>query len=141
MKIIAHRGARGLELENSLASLQAALTFDVDAIEFDVHLTKDGQLVVMHDATTRRTANENIRISDVTLDELRRLRLKNDQQIPTLAEALQLMDNRHVFIDIKGKGCADPIVELLKNYPLVTASFESYRPSELARIRKLLPEA
>lgn len=139
--IIAHRGARGLELENSLASLQAALAFDVDAIEFDVHLTKDGQLVVMHDATTRRTATDNVRISDVTLDELRKLRLKNNQQIPTLDEALGLMENRHVFIDIKGKGCADPLVELIKNHPLVTASYESYRPSELARIRELLPDA
>ena len=116
MNIIAHRGVRGLELENSLASLEAALQYDVDAIEFDVHLTGDGQLVVMHDTTTRRTAGGNVRIRDVSLADLRKIQLKNGQQIPTLSEALSLMDGRHVYIDIKAEGCADPLVDMLKKY-------------------------
>lgn len=141
MKIIAHRGARGLELENSLASLQTALDFDVDAIEFDIHRTKDNELVVMHDTTTRRTARQNVRIRDVTLAELQQIQLKNDQQIPTLSEALQQTKGKEVFIDIKGADCAEPLVKLLGNFPDATVTFESFRPEELQRIRELLPNA
>lgn len=139
MKIIGHRGARGTELENSLASIEAALSLDLDAIEFDIHRTKDDQLVVMHDATTKRTAGQDVRISEVTLDELRQVRLQNQQTIPTLEEVLGLAGDHSLYIDIKDPGTAPLLVKLLEQYPKPTITVVSHLINELTAIRELRP--
>lgn len=141
MRIIAHRGAGGQELENSLSSITAAFRLDVDAIEFDIHRTADGILVVMHDATTGRTAETNVAISDVTFEELRAVTLRNGQAIPTLEEVLAHADDHHIYIDIKEAGCAAALARLLKSYPRLRLTFVSFLPGELQAIRKLLPGA
>jgi len=140
MKIIGHRGARGVELENSLASIEAALKLDVDAIEFDIHRTSDDVFVVIHDATTGRVAEQNVRVSDVTFTELRAIRLKNGQQIPTLEEVLQVAGNRSLYIDIKVPDSAEPLLQLVDKYP-ADITFVSRLARELEAIRELRPEA
>lgn len=140
MKIIGHRGARGTELENSLASIQKALEFDLDAIEFDIHRTSDDVLVVMHDATTKRTANQDVRIADVSFAELQRIRLQNGQAIPTLEEVLQIAGSRGLYIDIKDPGTAPLLAELLAKYPNLDVSVVSRLPGELQTIRSLRPD-
>ena len=140
MKIIGHRGARGTELENSLASIQAALALDLDAIEFDIHRTRDDQLVVMHDATTKRTAGEDVRIADVTLDELRHVRLQNEQAIPTLEEVLQLAGDHALYIDIKDEGTVPLLLQLLKQYPAPQITVVSRLVHELTAVRAERPD-
>lgn len=141
MKIIGHRGARGVELENSLASIHAALKLDVDAIEFDIHRTRDDIFVVIHDATTKRVAERNVRVQDVTFTELQAIRLKNGQQIPTLAEVLQVAGKHPLYIDIKDAGSAQPLLKLLRDYPEANITFVSRLSAELHTIRTLLPDA
>ncbi|HUS26419.1 MAG TPA: glycerophosphodiester phosphodiesterase family protein [Nevskiaceae bacterium] len=140
-KIIAHRGDRGLQLENSTAAIRAATKLPVYAIEFDVHRTRDNHIVVMHDDTTGRVATQDVRIQDATLAQLRKLQLKNGQQIPTLDEALAIVDRRRIFIDIKDTGSAEKIVQVLHTHPQAQASFVSRLPGELHTIRTLLPDA
>jgi len=141
MKIIGHRGAAGLALENSHESILAALQFDLEAIEFDVHLTRDGELVVMHDRTTKRVSDEKVHIRKKTLQELKSLNLKNKQSIPTLDEVLKVIGGNNIIIDIKDYGISEKLPKILKRYPSIKFSFTSFKHDELRRVRKLLPNA
>src|SRR5512139_2686581 len=71
--IFAHRGASAYAPENTLAAFQMAIQQGADALELDVKLTADGQVVVIHDQTTDRTTGVKGRVSDLTLHELRNL--------------------------------------------------------------------
>ena len=73
MRIAAHRGHRLHAPENSRAGLISAYTAGADVLEFDLQLTKDGQLVLSHDPTTERLTGQPGRIIDLTLAELRKL--------------------------------------------------------------------
>ena len=70
--VIAHRGSSAYAPENTLAAFQLAAEQGADAIELDVDLTRDGQVVVMHDATIDRTTDGHGRVGDLTLEEIRR---------------------------------------------------------------------
>ncbi len=141
MKIIGHRGARGTELENSLASIRAALDLNIDGIEFDIHHTKDNVFVVMHDPTTKRVATENVRIQNVTFAKLRTIHLNNGQSIPSLQEVLAIAGNQLLYIDIKDAGSAEPLLQLLHKHPEANIVFVSRLPEELRLIRTQLPTA
>lgn len=72
-KIFAHRGARWCRPENTLASFQQALREKADGIELDVHLSKDNELIVIHDETVNRTTNAKGFVHDLTLSQLKTL--------------------------------------------------------------------
>ncbi len=97
-QIIAHRGSKGTRPENTLPSFQAALADGADGIETDVHLSKDGHLIIMHDERVDRTTNGEGRIVDQTLAELKQLDAGAwfdsayiGTRIPTLDEVVQLL--------------------------------------------------
>src|SRR4051794_3938882 len=73
VEVIAHRGASHDAPENTLAAIKLAWQQEADAAEFDLHLSRDGKLVVIHDADTRRVAGVDKRVAEQTLAELRRL--------------------------------------------------------------------
>lgn len=103
--IIAHRGASGYEYENSRAAFRRAITLDADAIELDVHTTRDGAIVVHHDADLPGLGL----IAHLTLAEVRGARLRNGEPVPLLAEALDLIGDREVWIEVKSLPApADP---------------------------------
>ena len=109
--ICAHRGASDTHPENTLAAFHEAIRLGAQMIEFDVALSKDGKLVLMHDATVDRTTNGAGPVSQLTLDELKRLDAggwKDDrfkgQRIPTFDEALAVMpDNMWLNVHLKGE--------------------------------------
>ena len=139
--IIGHRGAAGLALENSQDSLLAALGHEIDAIEFDIHHTSDGKLVVLHDSHTGRIANKKVLVGHKTLVELRAITLNNGQHIPSLDEIFEMVgDNKPMVIDIKDNGCADELLRLLEAYPHVTVSFTSLKYKELEKLHKARPD-
>src|SRR5262245_45356940 len=72
-RFVAHRGESADAPENTMAAFRLAWERNVDAIELDVHLTRDGKLIVSHDADTKRTTGTNKVIVQSTLDELRPL--------------------------------------------------------------------
>ena len=95
--VAAHRGFMGAYPENTIPSFKAALDLGVDQIEFDVRVTADGELVVIHDAKVDRTTNGTGKVCDMTLAELKALDAgihMGEQfkgvQIPTLIEAMDL---------------------------------------------------
>ena len=99
--VVAHRAYwRSMAPENSLAAIDSAIRLKMDMVELDVWKTKDGELVLMHDPTVDRTTDGSGRIADMTLAELRQLRLKDkdgkltEHRVPTLEEALLLAKDR-----------------------------------------------
>jgi glycerophosphoryl diester phosphodiesterase len=98
VEIIGHRGASHDAPENTLASINLAWRQGADAAEFDVYLSKDGQIVVIHDRDTKRIAGVDKRVVDQTLDELRQLDVGKwkdakfaGEKIPTLPEVLKTL--------------------------------------------------
>jgi glycerophosphoryl diester phosphodiesterase len=141
-QLIGHRGAAGLALENSRESIIAALSFAIDAIEFDVRKTKDDRLVVMHDRHTGRVADRKVAVNHLTLAELQAMELHNGQTIPTLEDILALIgDRKPVVIDIKDSGTAEILLDILRRFPAVRPQFTSLRHRELTILHKALPEA
>jgi glycerophosphoryl diester phosphodiesterase len=97
--VIAHRGASGYEVENSLAAFRAAGTMGADAVELDVHGTADGALVVHHD----ETIDGRHPIAQQSAAAVRAHRLSNGEPVPTLAEALAAVGRRlGAFVEVKG---------------------------------------
>lgn len=114
---IAHRGASGEKPENTLAAFSRALEMGVDGIELDVRVCKTGELVVMHDPTLERTTNGTGVVADISLSELKKLDAGEGEQIPTLDEALRFIAGKTILnIEMKGKGVAKPLAEILKKY-------------------------
>lgn len=111
MLVIAHRGARNRATENSIAAFEAAIADGVTAIEFDVQLTVDRVPVVCHDDHLIRLTGVDARISRLTLDELREVRVRapgfEPQPVPTLAQVLHVLDGR-VDIYAELKAMLDP---------------------------------
>lgn len=110
MIYFAHRGLSELYPENTILSFDKALAAGAEAIEFDVHKTKDGELVVIHDEDVKRTFQGSGLIKDLTLTELKNLKCKNTEfensrlcKLPTLNEVLELLKNKNLFINIEIK--------------------------------------
>ena len=115
--IIGHRGAMGHETENTIASVKKALELGVDMIEIDVFLIKSGELVVFHDEILDSLTNTSGRIEDFTLEELQKVVVKGNHQIPTLDEVIETADKLVLLnIELKGKNTAEPTLKLLQKY-------------------------
>jgi glycerophosphoryl diester phosphodiesterase len=118
VEIIAHRGASYDAPENTIASFYLGWQQKADAGELDLQLTQDGQIVVIHDLTLKRTAGLDAPVADCTLAQLRALDAGiwkgpawKGEKLPTLREALATIpDNRRMFIEIKcGPGVLSPL--------------------------------
>ena len=114
---IGHRGANGYEPENTLVSFQKALDMQVDGIELDVHLSIDGNLIVMHDDTINRTTNGKGFVNQLTLKELKSFKINYTIEIPTLEEVFDLVDKKCLInIELKNHDTAEKVVQLIEKY-------------------------
>jgi len=113
--VIAHRGASGYEYENSRAAFRRAVMLDADGVELDIHATRDGGIVVHHDPEIPGMGP----ISQLTLAEARQLRIPNGETVPTLAEILDLVGDRDVWVEVKSLAPAydHVLLEVLKKGP------------------------
>ena len=107
--VVAHRGASSLAPENTLAAVNKAAELGADFCEIDVRLSKDGQVVLMHDARLKRTAGDSGAVWDFTLEELGRFEVGrwfgsefDGEPIPTLAQVIKAVKGRmRLNIEIK----------------------------------------
>jgi glycerophosphoryl diester phosphodiesterase len=142
MIIIGHRGARGLALENTLESFDVAIAHGVSYVEFDVRLTRDNQLVVMHDRHTKRVAYLKQHIRSLTLEEVKGIAMKDGGTIPTLDEAIAHIGQRvKINIELKSRGGTPYLLrtirQMLKNgYRYDDFFVSSFRVTELAKLRR-----
>lgn len=152
---IAHRGDSKNAPENTLASFKRALEMGADGIELDVQLTKDGQLVVIHDERVDRTTDGIGYVKDFTLKELKRLDagLKFDkkftgERIPTLYEVFELIGHKNFIVNIEIKsgivlypGIEEKLIKAIDDYDfedrVVISSFNHY---SLRDVKRMAPE-
>jgi glycerophosphoryl diester phosphodiesterase len=115
---VAHRGASAEADENTLKSYKLALSYGVDFIECDPRPTKDGFFISMHDASVERTIGGTGKIADMTLSEIKQLRTKNGEQVPSLQEIFDLAKSAGagVYLDTKQKDI--PYLEKLIGFVL-----------------------
>lgn len=154
MNIIAHRGLSASYPENTLIAFQEAAKLDCWGVEFDVHLTKDNQLVVIHDESIKRTSNGTGFVKDLSLAELKTYDFGSwfdskfaNQQIPTLAEVLEIFKDtqHHINIEIKSDIFEYPGIEMLvaneieafqlKNRVIVS----SFNHETIMRFQQMMP--
>lgn len=116
--ITGHRGARNLWPENSLQGFRNALALGVDAVEFDVHLTDAGELVVIHDATLERTSEGEGPVRALSPGARRATRLKgSDEIIPTLRDVLDVLGSAEglpLHVEIKSDQNGAPYVGIVE---------------------------
>jgi len=139
VQIIGHRGARGLEPENTMRSFRKALELGVDYIECDVHMTKDGHIVLMHDHTVDRTTNASGPVNSFTFDEIRKLDAGEGEIIPTLQQLLDLARGKaELHIELKDETATEPTVRLVEKNGMEAEVFlTSGNTGTLKRVREL----
>lgn len=148
-----HRGDTREAPENSLRAVQAAIDSGVDAVEIDVQLTKDGVVVLHHDYNLRRMAGLQMRVGELTFDELTMVNIGSrsnesvePERIPMLAEVLyEAKGKAKLIIDLKpygpGEELARKVVELVEDFDMVEECYiQSLDRETLKQIRLLNPE-
>ena len=152
--VIAHRGDKAHAPENTLAAFELAAEKGADAIEFDVKLTADGQVIVLHDQTVDRTTNGKGNVSRLPLAALRDLDAGawfserfRAERIPTLEEVFETVGKR-LLMNVELTNYATPgdnlvarVMELVKRYHFQDRTlFSSFLPRNLRMARMLSPE-
>ncbi len=157
--VIAHRGDSAHRPENTLAAFASALELGVELVELDVQLTRDGQVVVIHDSTLDRTTSGRGRIAEMTLADVRAVSAGfpaefgstyAGERVPTLAEALALLRGRaRVLIEMKSDSITEAredglealtLAEVRKAEMVREIALLSVDTAVLARCREQAPE-
>lgn len=140
--IIGHRGAAGLELENTLASFHRAAEVGVQTIEFDVHVTIDGHFVVCHDDSLERVSKSSASIKSLTSEELQQIPLHNGEHVPLLSEVLDVAREHHlaVIVEVKIRERLEELCSLLDNYSDLAITIASFKHDAIATMQKLRPD-
>lgn len=153
IEIVAHRGGAGIGLENTLSCIEKGIACGADMIEIDIHLTKDGHLLVCHDETVDRTTNGKGKIREMNLDEIRKLHVvdanKNmtEEHLPTLSEVMELVNGRtKLLVEIKRtkniyQGIEQKLMDEIEKFH--TSSWvvvQSFNDSVLANIHAINPQ-
>lgn len=151
----AHRGASGYSPENTMAAFVKALQLGANGIETDVQMTKDGQLVLIHDESVRRTTGAEGWVKDFTLDELKKLDAGSwydekfrGEAIPTLEELLVLAKQHDLYLNIELKNgfvqypkLELRVAELVRHHDLVEqVLISSFNHYSLVHMKQLAPE-
>ncbi|GAA3887087.1 glycerophosphodiester phosphodiesterase [Streptomyces sp. NPDC003631] len=136
---IGHRGVMGVEPENTLRSFLAAERAGLDLIELDLHLSKDGALVVMHDAEVDRTTDGSGAITEKTLAELRALDAGRGERVPVFEEVLDAVGTP-LQAEIKDVAAARALAEVMHRRDLVgRVEVSSFHDEAIAEIARLVP--
>lgn len=146
--VTAHRGVHDIVPENSIASIRRAIELDIDIVELDIRVTRDGVPVLMHDETVDRTTSTNGVLDEFLLDDLQAMRLlgpdgsQTDEAVPTLADALAAAGGDvAVLIDLKSTDI-DAIAPVVASSPYSEAVFFFDSETDvLNRVTTALPSA
>lgn len=158
---VAHRGASGYVPEHTLLSYKQGVVFQADYIEIDLQMTKDGQLIALHDETLDRTTDGTGRVKDFTLQEIKQLdagswfnekypQFANPKfvgmKVPTLEEIFQTFGkNRNYYIETKSPevypGMEEELLRLVNEYKInkKTLLVQSFSKESLLRVKELDP--
>ncbi len=139
LMIVGHRGLMGVEPENTLRSFVRAEREGVDVIELDLHLSKDGALVVMHDAEVDRTTDGSGPVADHTVDALRELDAGLGERVPLFEEVTEAV-TLPLQAEIKDPAAAEALAAVLTARGLAErVRVISFHDEALRTVRRLLP--
>ncbi len=153
MKLFAHRGVMAHYPENTMSAFRAAIHTGADGIETDVHMTRDGILVLIHDESLERTTDGRGRVVDLTFAELRTanaaVHFGGDEPVPTLEEFLALVMPTTLCVNLELKtdiehypGIEECLIEVVERtgFPADRLVISSFNHDTLRRLRKLTTE-
>ncbi|WP_404458989.1 glycerophosphodiester phosphodiesterase [Oceanobacillus kapialis] len=161
-KIYGHRGSMGTFPENSLIGFLNAVEDGVDGLELDVHLTKDGEVVVIHDESIDRTTDGSGLIKDLTMEEISQFSTGNRfshlasftnewraEKVPTLQEVLELLEPYDTELNIELKTYIEPYVGLEERVNDIVANYgngrkivySSFHLPTLVNMKRINPQA
>jgi glycerophosphoryl diester phosphodiesterase len=152
--IFAHRGASAYAPMNTIPAFELAVKQGADAVELDVHLTKDGALVIVHDFFVDKTSNGTGEVAEMTLEEIKALDagewFSSDfrgTEIPTLDEVFEAV-GKNVYVNVeikslsqKGDGTEEAVADCLKRHAMQNRVIVSaFNPKVLKHFRPLMPD-
>ncbi|GAA2617706.1 glycerophosphodiester phosphodiesterase family protein [Streptomyces axinellae] len=139
MLTVGHRGVMGVEPENTLRSFVRAEREGLDVLELDLHLSKDGELVVMHDADVARTTDGSGLIGDFTLAELRELDAGEGERVPVFDEVVDAVSSP-LQAEIKDRAAAQVLARTIQERGLhERVTVISFHADALRETREHLP--
>jgi glycerophosphoryl diester phosphodiesterase len=149
--VIAHRGASSYAPENTISAFDRALALGVGHVELDVHLSRDGQVVVIHDDLLERTTNGSGPVASHTWEQLQALDAGSwfgqefaGERIPTLTQVLERFQQQfHFHIEVKGESdnLSHKTIDLVRRYGLENrVTITSFREGPLGETREYAPE-
>ncbi|MFX1595852.1 MAG: glycerophosphodiester phosphodiesterase [Promethearchaeota archaeon] len=140
--IIGHRGAYSEAPENTLKGFKKAIELGADFIEFDVHQSQDGALVVIHNVDILRRMGINRSINQMKLEELQKLDLGEGERVPELWEVIKLAKGKiKLLCEIKAKGITEKIINLLRDEEVIDSTIiQSFLIDVLLKVRKIEPQ-
>lgn len=162
MKIWAHRGCCYAWPENTLQAFKAASEYPITGIELDIQLTKDGEIIVIHDEKVDRTTDGSGYVKDFTLEEIKKLKIETNSmvpgekaytEVPTMDEVLKLLkpfcvqNGLLINIELKNsviryEGMEEKILELVQKWELQDyIVYSSFNPESVLMIKKMMPSA
>lgn len=152
IKVISHRGANDRYPEHTLLAYEQAIKDKADYIEIDLRITKDNQLIAMHDDTVDRTTNGSGNVSDYTLEEIKKLRTiyrenQSQETVPTMEEIIKKFGKTtKYYIELRDLDDKPVMVEklsgLLKQYDLLSEKYiilQSFSDKSLDKSKILMP--
>lgn len=154
-KVWAHRGASAYAPENTLEAFELAWEMDADGVELDVQMSKDGELIVLHDETLDRTTDGRGFAKDYTLEELKKLQAGGGKphyeevKIPTLREVLTLLKLSGMEVNIELKtgvffypGIEEKVLRLVQELKMEDRIwYSSFNHASLRKIKEINPNA
>lgn len=147
MLLIGHRGAAGLAPENTLAALQTGVEVGADILEFDVQVTRDKTLLVIHDSTLFRTHRKTTIVRWSTHESIKEATAKG-HKVATLEEVLDMFFGKVLLnLEVKGRGAGKLAAELIKSRYVQNTDdwqnilFSSFKTGELKAVRKVSKDA
>ncbi len=150
-----HRGASGYAPENTIEAFVLAAEMGAEGIELDVHLSKDGEVVVIHDESIDRTSNGEGYVKDMTLEELRSYSFYNKMidfvgvKIPTLEEVYEAIKGTEMLVNVELKtnifryeGIEEKVLEITKKMGMEDrVLYSSFEHESIVKIKELKPDA
>ena len=139
--IIGHRGASAIAPENTLKAFKKAIELKADYVEFDIHKTKEGEIVIIHDSDTFNTTGVKGLIKDMTLDQIKNLDAGEGEKIPTLQELISIAGKKiKLQPEIIAPGITNDLINILREENLInTTIVSSFEIAELLKVKEIEP--
>lgn len=140
---VGHRGASSLAPENTLRAFELAIEHGLDFAELDAHLSRDGQVVVIHDGDLSRVAGRPLAVGNLTAGELVRIDVGEGQGVPRLVDVLDVARGRlGLYVELKGEGTGAALGELVRSGAAAGVELigGSFKPALVADLRAVAPE-